>query len=87
MPLDIVRIYFACGSHLYGTYSTLLFGGMDNTSSTLSRILFLLATHPETQARLREEILQARPKNGEFSYDELGSLPFLDAVCRETLRL
>jgi len=62
---------------------------MDTTSTTLSRISLLLATYPEVQDKLRHEITAALRKNGgqNFSYDELVSLPFLDAVCRETLRL
>jgi cytochrome P450 len=62
---------------------------MDTTTNALSRSLQLLATHPEVQERLRQEILDALEENGgqDLSYDELVSLPFLDAVCRETLRL
>lgn len=62
---------------------------MDTTSSALSRILHLLATYPEVQDKLRQEIADALRNNSgqDFSYDELVSLPFLDAVCRETLRL
>ena len=49
----------------------------------------LLATHPEVQDRVRQEILNALENNEgqDLSYDELVSLPLLDAVCRETLRL
>ena len=62
---------------------------MDTTSNALSRIFQLLATYPEVQDKLRHEIMAALRKNGgqDFSFDELVSLPFLDAVCRETLRL
>jgi len=62
---------------------------MDTTSSALSRTLSILATHPEVQDKLQKEILDALEKNGgrDFSHDELTSLPLLDAVCRETLRL
>ena len=62
---------------------------MDTTSNALSRTLSLLAAHPEMQDRVRQEILDALEKNEgqDLSYDELVSLPFLDAVCRETLRL
>jgi cytochrome P450 len=68
---------------------TLIFAAMDTTSNALSRILHLLATYPEVQDKLRHEIMDALRNNGgqDFSYDELVSLPFLDAVCRETLRL
>lgn len=34
-----------------------------------------------------EEIQQAMAKLGELDYDALANLPYLDAVCRETLRL
>ena len=62
---------------------------MDTTSNALSRILNLLATHPAIQDKVRQEILDGLEKNGgnDFTYDELASLPVLDAVCRETLRL
>jgi cytochrome P450 len=68
---------------------TLIFAAMDTTSNALSRILHLLATYPEVQDKLRHEITDALRNNGgqDFSYDELVSLPFLDAICRETLRL
>jgi hypothetical protein len=68
---------------------TLIFAAMDTTTNALSRSLQLLATHPEVQEKLRQEILTALEENGgqDLSYDEMVSLPFLDAVCRETLRL
>jgi len=69
--------------------STFIFAAMDTTSNGLSRILHLLAMHPDVQDKMRREILEARNKHqGErMSYDELVALPYLDAVCRETLRL
>jgi cytochrome P450 len=62
---------------------------MDTTSNALSHTLELLAAHPAMQDRVRREILDRLEKNGgkDFDYDELVSLPVLDAVCRETLRL
>jgi cytochrome P450 len=66
----------------------LIFAAMDTTSNALSRILHMLATHPEEQEKLRQEILDAQQEYGEnIPYDELVALPFLDVVCRETLRL
>ncbi|KAK7466377.1 hypothetical protein VKT23_005101 [Stygiomarasmius scandens] len=67
--------------------STLIFAAMDTTSNALSRILNLLSTHPDVQDKLRQELLEARRMNDELSYDALVELPFLDAICRETLRL
>ena len=60
---------------------------MDTTSSALSRTSHLLASHPEVQDRLRAEIRAAIEEHGRLSYNELEALPYLDAVCRETLRL
>jgi len=58
----------------------------DTTSGALARILFLLSIHQDVQNKLRQEITEAR-KSGDLSYDELVALPYLDAVCRETLRV
>ena len=61
---------------------------MDTTSSALSRILHLLAQHPDIQEKLRREVTEVRAERGDLPYDELTShLPYLDAVVRETLRL
>jgi len=65
---------------------TLTFAAMDTTSAALGRILFLLSIHQDVQNKLRQEITEAR-KSGDLSYDELVALPYLDAVCRETLRM
>ncbi|TFK20710.1 cytochrome P450 [Coprinopsis marcescibilis] len=67
--------------------STFVFGGLDTTSSALSRVIHLLTQHESVQDRLREEILEARNTYGELDYDQLCELPYLDAVCRETLRV
>ena len=59
---------------------------MDTTSNALAMTLHLLAQHPDVQDNLRNEVLEA--SNGEdLDYDTLVGLPYLDAVCRETLRL
>ncbi|KAL0565641.1 hypothetical protein V5O48_016380 [Marasmius crinis-equi] len=53
--------------------------------TALSRILILLATYPDVQKKLREEVDIAF-ENGDIPYDQLVSLPYLDAIARETLR-
>lgn len=67
--------------------STFIFAAMDTTSNALSMTLMLLAERPDVQQKLREEILGTFDDEDNFDYDELVALPFLDAVCRETLRL
>ena len=64
-----------------------LFAGTDTTSNALSRILHMLSLHPEAQTRLREELVSAGAPDGSADYDALDRLPYLEAVCRETLRL
>lgn len=71
---------------VYGQVSTFVIAGMETTSSAMSRILHLLSINPDVQTRLRNEIREAQ-KDGQLSYDQLVSLPYLDAVCRETLRV
>ncbi|KAH7928038.1 cytochrome P450 [Leucogyrophana mollusca] len=74
-------------SELVGQMTTLIFAAMDTTSGALARTFLTLAHHPEAQERLREEVRQARADKGNLEFDDLVNLPYLDAVCRETLRL
>ncbi|OJT06234.1 Cytochrome P450 3A24 [Trametes pubescens] len=70
--------------------STLVLAAMDTTSNALARIFSLLSEHPDVQEKLREELVQARDdgtgKLRDLNYDEVMELPYLDAVCRESLR-
>ncbi|KAF6760456.1 cytochrome P450 [Ephemerocybe angulata] len=74
-------------AELLAQMSTLTFAAMDTTSNALARILHLLCDHQEAQDKLREEITEAQKQHGRLQYDELVSLPYLDAICRETMRL
>ena len=68
----------------------MVLAGMDTTANTLARILELLSEHPDIQEKLREEIMQAVESDGgdgRLDFDKLMALPYLEAVCRETLRL
>ncbi|CAE6403032.1 unnamed protein product [Rhizoctonia solani] len=66
----------------------LVFAGNDSTSSALSRTIDLLAEHQDVQSKLRAEVRGAHRLYGKnLDYDQLNSLPYLDAVCRESLRL
>ncbi|KAL1938580.1 hypothetical protein VTO73DRAFT_11395 [Trametes versicolor] len=62
---------------------------MDTTSNALSLTLWRLAQNPHVQAKLRQEILDAQEAHGgaDIEYDDLVALPYMDAVCRETLRI
>ncbi|MFC9438344.1 cytochrome P450 [Nocardia sp. NPDC057030] len=63
---------------------TLLVAGHETTATTLVWALFHLHREPSTLDRLRAELRAAGP---EVSPVELARLPYLDAVCQETLRL
>lgn len=86
----IVRSY----GHNLGKSSGRWISGQDvlirlSLQSALSRLLSLLSKHPDIQEKLRQEVTEARRNNNgeDLSYNELNSLPYLDAVCRESLRL
>ncbi|OSX63042.1 hypothetical protein POSPLADRAFT_1046379 [Postia placenta MAD-698-R-SB12] len=74
-------------NELLGQMSTFIFAAMDTTSGALAHTLQLLAECPDVQNKLRAEILEAQGGEQEIPYDTLVDLPYLDAVCRETLRL
>ena len=44
--------------------------------------------HPDVQSRLREELESSRDHPGQdIPYEKLMELPYLGAICRETLRV
>ena len=68
----------------------MILAGMDTTSNSLARILQLLAENPTVQDKLRKEIVSVEESeggSGTLGYDQLMALPYLEAVCRETLRM
>ena len=60
---------------------------MDTTSNAMARILSLLSQHPEVQEKVRAELCDAFQDQEELDYETLSSLPYLDAVVKETLRV
>ena len=74
-------------NELLAQVNTFLFAGTDTTANTISRILYMLAANPDAQDRLRKELVEAGAPDADLAYEVLDHLPFLDAVCRETLRV
>ncbi|KAJ6584069.1 cytochrome P450 [Mycena vulgaris] len=68
---------------LLDNISTFFVAGFETTSGTIQLILYDLAQHPDIQTKLRQEILAADSSD----VDVIESLPYLDAVTREGLRL
>ncbi|KAJ7209382.1 cytochrome P450 [Mycena haematopus] len=77
-------------TEILGQLNLLVFASTDTTSAALARTLHLLAHNPDVQMKLRQEVneIQIDQEHYDLTYDELTSkLPYLDAVCRESLRL
>ncbi|RPD79156.1 cytochrome P450 [Lentinus tigrinus ALCF2SS1-7] len=75
---------------LIGQVSTMILAGMDTTANSLARVLQLLSENPDIQEKLREEIVttaEAEGHDGTIDFDRLMELPYLEAICRETLRV
>ncbi|KAI6237888.1 Cyp-29A4 [Aphelenchoides besseyi] len=66
---------------------TFLFAGYDTTSNAISYCLWCLATHPEVQERVYEEIKNAFESDTEFATNKLKELPYFEAVIKESLRM
>ena len=71
--------------------NTFVLAGAETTSTAMCRILHQLALQPVVQDALRQEIVQAlassEEDSGRLEYTTLMALPYLDAVCKETLRI
>ena len=70
---------------------TFLAAGHETTSSQITWTCYLLAAYPAVQERLRAEVMQHLTNSGSQTLqptaDTFASLPFLDAVISESLRL
>ncbi|XP_036604580.1 cytochrome P450 3A24-like [Trichosurus vulpecula] len=66
---------------------TFLFAGYETISTTLTFISYNLATHPEIQKKLHEEIDSTLPSKAVPTYDTIFQMEYLDMVVNETLRL
>nr|KAF6354670.1 hypothetical protein mMyoMyo1_003592 [Myotis myotis] len=64
-----------------------LFAGYETTSSSLSFLMYLLATHPDVQQKLHKEIDATFPNKATPTYDALAQMEYLDMVMNESLRL
>ncbi|KAH1355451.1 hypothetical protein KXW75_002462, partial [Aspergillus fumigatus] len=67
---------------------TFLAAGHETTASALTWACYLLTLHPDVQERLRTEIREHIPSgNHPISWSDLESMPLLNGVCQEVLRL
>ena len=88
LPLTPSSRLLANPPTFYRGRRTFILAGVDTTSNALSRVLHLLCMNQDVQGKLRAELRDVQEEYGkEIPYGELCALPYLDAVCRETLRL
>ncbi|XP_077559255.1 cytochrome P450 3A14-like isoform X1 [Haemaphysalis longicornis] len=67
---------------------TLFVAGYDTTSSALSFLTYLLATHQDIQEKVREEVNEVFSSDGDLDYETLTrKLPYVNQVINEALRL
>ncbi|XP_030645783.1 cytochrome P450 3A30 isoform X2 [Chanos chanos] len=64
-----------------------ILGGYDTTSTTLTFLMYNLATNPDALRKLVEEIDMAFPNNAPVTYEKLMDLEYLDMVMNESQRL
>ncbi|KAL7829732.1 hypothetical protein AOLI_G00306170 [Acnodon oligacanthus] len=67
--------------------SIFVLAGYETTSTTLTFLLYNLATNPDCQSKLVEEIEEAFPHNAPVTYDALMKLEYMDMVINESMRL
>ena len=92
---DIIAIIMRSGDfsddYLVNQLLTFLAAGHDTTASALTWTIYLLATNPQIQDRLRGEChahLDGKPVSDiDASHFDAETMPYLTAVCNETLRL
>ena len=77
---------FMSDQQLRDEVMTMLLAGHETTALALSWAWFLLASHPETQAKLQEEVDRVLSGRSPTAGD-VGDLVYTNMVVRETLRL
>ncbi|CAG2178316.1 unnamed protein product, partial [Oppiella nova] len=65
----------------------ILMSAYETTATTLTLAMYELALNPQHQQRLFDELREVLQPDGDIDYDVLQSLPFMEAVVSETLRL
>ncbi|XP_055546467.1 probable cytochrome P450 28a5 [Wyeomyia smithii] len=61
--------------------------GFETSSLVMTYCLFEIASHPEVQKKLRDEIRDFQRNKGGITYENLGEMTYLDQVLNESLRI
>ncbi|EXJ93058.1 hypothetical protein A1O3_01614 [Capronia epimyces CBS 606.96] len=94
MQPDITSVALESGGftddELVDNMMTFLAAGHETTASAFTWAVYMLCQHPEIQTRLRQEVHSHIPNPGpemQITHDLIDHMPYLHAVCQETLRL
>lgn len=95
VDVDILSVALESGGfteeELVNQMMTFLAAGHETTATSMTWAMYLLCKYPEAQHRLREEIRAHLPPVGDntatVTSEHLDKLPYLHAICNETLRL
>ncbi|XP_014256245.1 cytochrome P450 6j1-like [Cimex lectularius] len=75
-------------TELAATLVTVFLDGTETVSLVLTNVLYLLASHPEVQSKLRQELVNADCSfENDLAFDKINNLEYLDMVLQETLRI
>lgn len=92
--VDILSVALKSGlfteEELINQLMTFLGAGHETTASAVTFGIYALCRHPEVQRRLREEVRNNLPSVDEetdITSVDIDSLPYLNAVCNEVLRV
>ncbi|KAL6418467.1 hypothetical protein ACFW04_012069 [Cataglyphis niger] len=86
--LELKKNYEFDGDDLMAQAASFFSAGFETSSTTTAFALYELALQPDIQSTLRKEIVEALDKSdGKITYDMTTSLPYLDMVVSETLRM
>ncbi|XP_039302616.1 probable cytochrome P450 6a13 [Solenopsis invicta] len=73
---------------LAGQAMSFILDGYETSSSTMSYVGFHLASYPEIQEKLREEVMSVLNRyNGEITYEGLKEMTYMDQVFNESMRM
>ena len=61
--------------------------GFETTSTFLAFLFHVLVNRQDVQNDVRREVMELKDQNGQLDYNTAHSLPYLDSVMNETLRL
>ncbi|KAK5111778.1 hypothetical protein LTR62_004698 [Meristemomyces frigidus] len=83
----LIRTAAFSDDSLKGHLLTFLAAGHETSATALTWALYMLSKHSDKQSKLRVACQDLKSHAGEMDAQTIDSIPYLDAVCNEVLRL